>query len=131
LDALGVLIYKLKLKLLLFKNTISYNKKLNIIIYLYINNLVIIGPNKKTIISFIKTLKNYFDLKDLDLIKDYLEVKIDYNSKNRSIKLYQIKYINKILKYFNIKDSNSYYISIDNKIKLKPNKLETNIKEIK
>ena len=77
MDALGVLIYKLKLKLLLFKNTISYNKKLNIIIYLYINNLVIIGPNKKTIISFIKTLKNYFDLKDLDLIKDYLGVKID------------------------------------------------------
>ena len=83
-----ILIYKLNFKSLLSKNTIFYNKKLNIIIYLYINNLVIISPNKKTIINFIKILKDYFNLKDLDQIKDYLKVKINYNSKNKSIKLY-------------------------------------------
>jgi len=46
-----VLIYKLKLKLLLFKNTIFYNKKLNIIIYLYIDNLIIINSNKKLLLA--------------------------------------------------------------------------------
>ena len=70
------------------KDTISYNKKLNIIIYFYINNLIIINPNKKTINSFIKIFKNYFDLKNLGLIKDYLKIKINYNLKKRSIKLY-------------------------------------------
>jgi len=83
-----ILIYKLNFKSLLSKNTIFYNKKLNIIIYLYINNLTIIDPNKKTINIFIKILKDYFNLKDLDQIKDYLKVKINYNSKNKSIKLY-------------------------------------------
>jgi len=72
----------------LSKDTISYNKKLNIIIYFYINNLIIINPNKKTINSFIKIFKNYFDLKNLGLIKDYLKIKINYNLKKRSIKLY-------------------------------------------
>jgi len=83
-----VLIYKLKFKLLLSKNTIFYNKELNIIICLYIDDLVIIGPNRETITSFIKTLKGYFDLKDLGLIKDYLGVEVDYNPRKRSIKLY-------------------------------------------
>ena len=39
--------------------------------------------------------------------------------------------MNKILKYFNIKNFNFYYIFINNKIKLKSNKLKTNIKKIK
>ena len=83
-----MLIYKLNFKLLLFENTIFYNKELNIIICFYIDDLVIIGYNKETINSFIKTLKGYFDLKDLGLIKDYLGVEIDYNPRKRSIKLY-------------------------------------------
>jgi len=36
-----------------------------------------------------------------------------------------------MLKRFNMEDSNPCYIPIDNKIKLEPNKLEANIKEIK
>jgi len=76
-------------------------------------------------------LKGYFDLKDLGLIKDYLGIEIDYNPKKRSIKLYQTKYINKILKHFNIKDSNPCHTPINNKIKLEPYKLEANIKEVK
>jgi len=126
-----VLIYELKFKSLLSENTIFYNKELNIIICLYVDDLAIIGPNKETITSFIKTLKGYFDLKDLGLIKDYLGVEIDYNPKDRSIKLYQTKYINKMLKRFNMEDSNPCYTPMDNKIKLEPNKLEANIEEIK
>ena len=83
-----ILIYKLKLKLLLFKNIIFYNKKLNIIIRFCINNLIIISSNKKIINSFIKILKNYFNLKNLNLIKDYSKTEIDYNLKNKFIKLY-------------------------------------------
>jgi hypothetical protein len=37
-----------------------------------------ISPNQQTIKSFISNIKNYFKIKKLGLIKDYLGINIDY-----------------------------------------------------
>ena len=60
------------------KNCIFINKELNIILYIYINDLAIIGPNKNIINTFINNIKKYFKVKNLGLIKDYLEINIKY-----------------------------------------------------
>ena len=74
-----ILVTKLGFIVLQTENSIFINKSLNIYISLYIDDLAIIGPNKDTISSFIKDLKQYFNIKELGLVKDYLGVEIDYN----------------------------------------------------
>ena len=46
---------------------------------IFVNNITIVDFNKVLIKDFIKNLKNYLDLKDLDLIKDYLDIQINLN----------------------------------------------------
>ena len=77
---------KLGFKVLNIDSNIFINKELDIIICLYIDDLVIIGPKLNTIKAFIKNLKQFFKLKELGLIKDYLEIKVEY--KEHSLKLY-------------------------------------------
>ncbi|CAL3962787.1 unnamed protein product [Diplocarpon coronariae] len=74
-----VLIQKLGFTALLADSCILYNKKLNIIICVYVDDLALIGPNINLIKSFIKGLEEYFKLKDLGPIKDYLGINIEYN----------------------------------------------------
>ena len=82
---------------------------------------------------FIKKLKNYFNIKKLNFIKNYLNVKINYNIKENYLKFNQIKYINKILnKYFKEKNKKSLkYILLNLNIKLKFNINTANIEDIK
>ena len=65
--------------ILLSENCIFINRELNIIIYVYIDDVAIIGPNKYIILSFIKNLEKFFKLKNLGPIKDYLGIEIDLN----------------------------------------------------
>ena len=113
------------------KNCIFINKESNIILYIYINGLVIIGPNKNIINIFINNIKKHFKIKNLGFIKDYLEIDIKYQPKDNYIKLLQKRYINKLLIKYNIKDYNLIYTFIDPKIKLKPNKELAIKKQIK
>ncbi|CAL3961970.1 unnamed protein product [Diplocarpon coronariae] len=99
-----VLIQKLGFTALLADSCILYNKKLNIIICVYIDDLALIGPNINSIKSFIKGLKEYFKLKDLGPIKDYLEA-----------------YITKLLTRFDMLAGKPKNIPIEPKIKLEPN----------
>jgi hypothetical protein len=75
-----VLINKLGFKILISKSSIFINKSTNIIIYVYINDLVIINFSKEAYNIFIKDIKKYFKIKKLNLIKDYLRIEIDYKS---------------------------------------------------
>ena len=50
------------------------------------NNLAIISPKIKEISLFIKKLKNYFHIKELNFIKNYLNIEIDYNIKENYLK---------------------------------------------
>jgi hypothetical protein len=109
---------------------IFINKKTNIIICLYVNDLAIIGPNKEIIQQFIKDISKSFKIKDLGLIKDYLGIDIDFKPSNY-IKLSQEKYINKVLEKFNMQDCNPIYTPMDSKIKFEPNKLQASESDIK
>ena len=80
------MLIKLGFKVLNIDSNIFINKELNIIICLYIDDLAIIGPKLDIIKAFIKNLKQFFKLKELGLIKDYLRIKIEY--KEHSLKLY-------------------------------------------
>ncbi|CAL3971709.1 unnamed protein product [Diplocarpon coronariae] len=99
-----VLTQKLGFTALLADSCILYNKKLNIIICVYVDDLALIGPNINSIKSFIKGLEEYFKLKDLGPIKDYLEA-----------------YITKLLTRLDMLAGKPKNIPIEPKIKLEPN----------
>jgi hypothetical protein len=90
----------------------------------------VIRPNSKIINFFIKSIKVHFKIKELRLIKDYLGLNIDYNPKVDYLKLYQIKYINKLFIKFGFKNIKIYNTPIDFNIKLEFNNNKTNISEI-
>jgi hypothetical protein len=81
--------------------------------------------------EFIILIKNYFDIKDLGPIKDYLGIKINYNIKNKRMKLHQDKYINKIFNKFKFDNINFIKLFIDFIIKYKSNFNQINKKNIK
>jgi hypothetical protein len=81
--------------------------------------------------EFITLIKIYFDIKDLGFIKDYLGIKVNYDIKNKRIKLYQNKYINKIFNKFKFDNINFIKSSIDFITKFKSNSNQTNKKNIK
>ncbi|CAL3971482.1 unnamed protein product [Diplocarpon coronariae] len=88
-------------------------KELNIIICVYIDDLALLGPNINLIKSFIKGLEEYFKLKDLGPIKDYLEA-----------------YITKLLTRFDMLAGKPKNIPIEPKIKLEPNPNKATSSEI-
>ena len=53
---------------------IFINKYSELILNIFVNDIIIVGFNKILIKDFIKNFKNYLDLKDLDSIKDYLDI---------------------------------------------------------
>ena len=70
------------------ESCILINKAQQLIVSIYVDDLVIIGPNVDNIKSFILELKKFFKLKDLGLIKDYLGINIEYNLDKGYMKLY-------------------------------------------
>ena len=110
---------------------IYINKKLNIIICLYVDDLAIIAPDINIINTFISQIKKYFNIKNLGLITDYLGIDIDLNLKEGYLKLSQAKYIDKILVKYGLEASNPIYTPMDSKAKLEPNKKQANKKLIK
>jgi hypothetical protein len=83
-----VLTNKLNFKSLLAKGSIFINQSTSIILCVYVDDIAIIGPNQEAINSFINSIKSYFKIKELGLIKDYLGVEIDYRPKDGYLKLY-------------------------------------------
>jgi hypothetical protein len=83
-----VLINKLKFESLLAEGSIFINWSTGIILCVYVNDIAIIGPNQEAINSFINSIKSYFKIKELGLIKDYFSIKIDYRPKDGYLKLY-------------------------------------------
>jgi len=77
-----------------------------IILLLYVNDMLIIGQSKTKIASLKNTLSKSFAMKDLGPTKQILGMKvIRYHSKNL-IWLSQEKYIEKVLKRFNMDKAN-------------------------
>jgi hypothetical protein len=70
------------------ERNIFINRSTSIILDIYIDDITVISPSQEAINSIINSIKSYFNIKKLDLIKDYLKVKIDYQPKNSYLKLY-------------------------------------------
>ena len=98
------------------ENCIVINKDKNIIICVYIDDLVIISLSIDTIDSTMKSLEKYFKLKNLGLVKNYLGIDIDLNISKAYIKLNQSKYIKKILDKYKILDCKDIYTPIDSDV---------------
>jgi hypothetical protein len=126
-----VLVNKLGFTVLNSESCIYINKKSNIIICIYVDDLAIIAPSLDTINTFISQIKKYFTIKDLGLIKDYLGIDIDLNLDKGYIKLSQAKYIDKVLAKFNMESSNPIYTPMDSKTRLEPNTEQASKESIK
>jgi hypothetical protein len=73
-----VLINKLNFESLLAERNIFINRSISIILYVYVDDIAVIGPSQEAINSIINSIKSYFNIKELGLIKDYLRIEIDY-----------------------------------------------------
>jgi hypothetical protein len=113
------------------ENCIFINKRLNIILCVYVDDIAIIAPNKNKIDLFIKDLEKYFNIKNLSAIKDYLGIDINYNQKEELMKLSLFNYINKTLEKFNISNYKPINTFINSKIKLELNNEKATINNIK
>ena len=65
------------------------------VVYLlmYVDDLLICSKNKREIQRVKKLLTNRFEMKDLDEVKEYLGINIDYDYFKNEIRLSQKKYI--------------------------------------
>jgi hypothetical protein len=125
-----VLINKLNFESLLAEKNIFINRSTGIILYIYVDDIAVIGPSQEAINSIINSIKSYFNIKEPGLIKDYLGVEIDYRPKNGYLKFYQDKYIKKILKKYGFQDLKPAKTPMDPKAKLMPNKNKAKADEI-
>lgn len=82
-----------------------YNKmKCIIILALYVDDLVIIGNDKESIIKLKQIISKNFKIKDLGPLKYIVGIEIIRDRANRKIMLTQRQYIKDILKRFNMSD---------------------------
>jgi hypothetical protein len=75
-------------------------------IAVYVDDLLIAGPSKEEIQKLKKALSKRFDMTDLGPCSYYLGMTITRDRKNRTIRLSQKGYIEKILKDFGMCDAN-------------------------
>lgn len=76
-----------------------------IILFLYVDNMLIVGYDTEKINSLKNELGNSFAMKDLGPTKQILRMKISMDRKNRKLWLSQEKYIEKVLSRFNMSNS--------------------------
>jgi hypothetical protein len=84
-----------------------YMKNINkvyVIVYLYINDMLILGNNDYMIKSTKKMLPNKFDMKNLSIVDVILRIKI--SKRSDEIALSQFYYVEKILDKFSKSDNN-------------------------
>jgi hypothetical protein len=83
-----------------------------IIVTVYVNDILIIGKNKAVINLFKKSLSAHFKIKNLGETVDYLGIKIKQNASDETITLSQKAYIKSIIRKFELKNSKSVYMPV-------------------
>ena len=83
------------------------NKRIAFIILVYINNLVIVGPQKLKIISFKNILNEDFKITDLGELKYILDIMVTWDCANQLVYFNQSAYIHQILIWFGMQDTNT------------------------
>ena len=119
---LKLILLKLGFKELNNEVHLFINNNIKVIICLYVNDLIILTLNEIIFNDFIKSISQDFKIKNLKVIKDYLEININLNINKGFIKLSQETYINKVFNKYNLKNTKIKSTSINSYIKLKSNK---------
>lgn len=92
------------------------------IVSIFIDNIKIIRVKKSRITKKVKReFINAFLIVDIRLISFYPDLKVEQNCKQKTIKLSQLAYINKILQKFHLNLINLTNMSIKKEIILLPN----------
>ena len=86
------------------------NRRIALIVSIYIDDITIIGPQSLKIISFKNALNEDFKITDLGELKYILSIIVTQNCENWLIYLNQLVYIHQILIWFSIQDTNTVSI---------------------
>jgi hypothetical protein len=83
-----------------------------IIVTVYVDDILIIGKNRAIINLFKKSLSAYFKIKDLGEAVDYLGIEIKQNVLNGTIILSQEVYVKSIIRKFELENLKLVYMPI-------------------
>lgn len=90
----------------------------NVYLLIYVDDIVISGPNIDLINEVKNKLMTKFKMKDKGNLKYFLGLEIDYNREQGIMKISQSNYIESVLKRFNMYDCKTSNTPIDPKLKL-------------
>jgi hypothetical protein len=83
-----------------------------IIVTVYVNNILIIGKNRTVINLFKKSLNAHFKIKNLGEAVNYLGIEIKQNASDGTITLSQKAYIKSIIRKFELENSKPVYMPV-------------------
>lgn len=89
-----------------------------IIISIYVDDFIFIGPNEKMINDIIHDLENEFTLKNLGTIKKFLGIDIKYEQSLKKISLSQAEYVKESLVFFGLDQCNTVKSPMETGLKI-------------
>lgn len=90
-----------------------------IYILLYVDDLLICSKNREKILKIKKWLSIRFNIKDLGVIKDYLEITVEYDYKNGEVILGQSEYIESLAIKYTVETDKLFNTPIETKLQIK------------
>ena len=96
------------------------NKEQNVYVAIYVDDLLILGPNKPAISTLKKNLSDRFHMKDLGPVAYYLGLKIQRDRPNKTVRLSQKTYLRKILTDLNMNSLRGAQNPMDPNLILEP-----------
>lgn len=97
---------------------------------LYVDDMLIVGKDVTKISQLKKELSNYFDMKDLGPAQQILGMQIVRERKNQRLWLSQEKYVERVIKRFNMDKAKPVSIPLGNQFKLSKKSFPPSKKEI-
>jgi hypothetical protein len=94
------------------------NIKANIILLLFVDNILLFSPSKEAIYSIKVQLSTKYQITDLGPACQFLSIQIEYNCQACTLQIYQKLYIKSIFKRFQIENCNRVSTLIDSNFQL-------------
>ena len=91
---------------------------------IYVNDVKLIGPNESDLDTVHQQIADRFEIKNLDKIHHYLDMKMIYDCQWRKIHLSQKQYIQQLLKQYEMKNCYSTSMSMIFDLKITDNSVE-------
>ena len=90
----------------------------DLIVTVYVDNLIIMARTKGIIEDFKKNLIKRFDIKDFGEITDYLKIEINRNREKSTLKISQGKYFKSVFKRYKLNNCNSKPIPLSESLRI-------------